>query len=244
MPVEMSAARRPFIATDMAFVATVPAVVAAVCAVVDAVFATCAAVPPAVAVLLAVCAAVSAAVAVALATCAAVLISVAAVSAACSTALCPVSLFHHSLRPFKVTRVNAESLLRVCCICCNPMVIAMRDCTLTMIFCKSSFSPAKSDIVPCATEKAPATPESPEIRPCIPRWSWARIVACAVASAHASVSFPASSCKARYCAVPRCPDASIITSSSRNCLNRVRSDTWLLALFSAAAASFFNRCSV
>ena len=51
-----------------------------------------------------------------------------------------------------------ESLFKVLATCCKPMVIAIRDWTLTIIFCKFSFSPANSPTAPCAAEKAPLIP--------------------------------------------------------------------------------------
>ena len=117
-------------------------------------------------------------------------------SSDCFTALSPRSLFHIFFRLLSVTSEKALSLLSVCCICCSPIVIAITLCTRSIICWSFSFSAPNSPIAPCATEAAPDSPDSPEITPCIPRWSCARIVACAEASAHASVRRAASACNA------------------------------------------------
>ena len=202
--------------------AAVPAVAAAACAPVATVFAVCAVVFAPAAAVLAVCAAV-------FATCAAVSAVVAVVPAA-------NILFHHCFMPLSVTSVNALSLFNVCCTCCKPTVILIRLCTLSIIFCRSSFSPANNATAPCAALNAPETPESPLISPCIPAWSCAKMLACACASAIASVRRAASACISAYSFVPRCPAISISTNASRHCLSWVLREVWVASFFRAASS--------
>ena len=243
IPVETRATFNPLRAKEAAFVATVCATVATVAVLVAVVFATCAVVPATVEVLLVCCAAVSAVVATVLACCVAVFISVAAFSASIAVAPSPISLFQIFFRLLSVTSEKALSLLSVCCTCCKPIVIAITDCTRSIICCSFSFSPPNNPTAPCAIAAAPEMPFKPDIMPCNPLWSLARIVACACASPQASVNRPASSCSAWYAAVPRCPAASISTSSVFISRRRWRRLMCFSAACSAAAASSFRRWS-
>ena len=177
IPVDISAALRPRSASDAARVATACAFVAAVARTVEPASVRCAATPVVAAALFVVLLAVLAVVAEVLAVVATVDAVVLTASSDCFTALSPRSLFHIFFSELSVTSEKALSLLRVCWICCSPIVIAITLCTRSMICCSFSFSAPNNPIAPCATEAAPERPDKPEMRPCIPRWSCARIVA-------------------------------------------------------------------
>ena len=223
--------------------AAVPATAAAVCAPVATVFAPWATVFPVCAAVFACCAAVLAAVAAVSAMVAVVSATVAAVDATCSPLPTANNLFHHSFNPLMVTSWNASSLSRASCTSLSPIVTAIKDCTLSIIFCKFSFSPLNKATAPCAAENAPETPESPDNKPShilSPRFN---IFCWVVTASIASDNSPICAWSCLYLSELVSPASSNCINSSRTSRKRVRKDTWDCAAFSASCAAFSIFCA-
>ena len=88
-----------------------------------------------------------------------------AVSSACATLAACVIFVHHCFSEFIVTSLKALSLFSACETCCRPIVIDINCCTLSIAFCKSSFSPVNNEIADEAAVNPPTTPCKPLMTP-------------------------------------------------------------------------------